>query len=234
MMKSISFWAKENPRKAQISIVLLYVCLNLLAICFGFIFRESGILFSELLMDISFFIFVSAVLLYKKKANYYYRKSLDFILISTTFLMLGFWANRAEERTFYTPFSFHTATGITTKPVVNEEPNHKSIAGEKTASKKEWRKAEKAKAKKERREIATWLKVLLILLVVASAIFLSYLVAILSCNISCSGAEGLAIVVLVLGLTGAIGGGVVLIRRILGYRNRRRMMEEPSPSSDDY
>lgn len=232
-MKHISFWAKENPRKAQLSIFFLYIALNILAISGGYFFHKNGIHFENFIFDSAFVCFLTALVLYRRKAKYYFRKTLDFLLIFCTVLMIGFWGNRIDDSVPYSPFSSHTATGITIKSVAKGDTANNLNTEHKTKRKKEWRKEQNGKTKKERKKIATWLKVLLILLVVSAAIFLSYLVAILSCNLSCSGAEGLAIVVLVLGLTGAIGGGFVLIRRILGYRRRKRLDESPNPFDEE-
>jgi hypothetical protein len=233
-MQSISFWAKQNPRKAQISIILLYVLINILAISSGLLFREVGIQFTTLVIYVSLGLFLIASIIYKRKANYYYRKTLDFVLISCTFLMIAFWGNHLNEREVYLPLSAKTANGITVKPSNSTNTASKIISGENHLGKKELRKLAKEKTQKNKLKIAAWAKVLLITLVVVAAIFSLYLVAILSCNISCSGAEGLAIVVLILGLIAILGGGYILIRRILGYQRKKRLKEEPDPSSDDY
>jgi len=147
-MKSISFWARQNPRKAQISIVLLYLLLNLLAICGGILFYESGITFTESLMNSSFVLFLIAAIMYKRKANFYYRKTLDFLLASCTFMMIAFWGNHLNDRKIYVPFSAKTATGITVKPGNNLYINNKITSEEKPLSKKELRKQVKEKIKK--------------------------------------------------------------------------------------
>jgi len=232
-MKSISFWARKNPRKAQISIVLLYLLLNLLAICGGILFYESGITFTKSLLNISFILFLIATIIYKKKANFYYRKTLDFVLASCTFMMIAFWGNHLNDRNFYLPLSAKTATGITVKPGNNLNISNKITSEDKPLSKKELRKQVKEKIKKHNLKIATWAKVLLIILVVAATIFSLYLLAYLSCSIACSGAEGFAIVVLVLGLIAILGGAYLLIRRILGYKRKKPLTEEPDPFADE-
>lgn len=230
-MKSISFWAKENPRKAQISIVFLYILLNLLAISAGLLLYDSGIRLSESLINSSFLLFLIATILYKKQASYFYRKSLDLVLITTTFLMLTFWGNNISEPTFYLPLSPKTANGVTIKNSGHSISVNK-IENEKTnIKKKEWRKQIKENLKKYKLKISPGAKALLIILVVVAACFATYLLGALACNISCSGAEGLAVVVLVGGLITILGGGFLLIRRILKSHAGKKNVEFEEPSS---
>jgi hypothetical protein len=221
-MKQTSFWAKANPRKAQLSIFFLYILINVIAFGGGILIYETGIRFEDFFLDIAFIVFLLSFLLYKKDAKYHYRKTLDFLLAISTFLMIAFWGNRMTDRVPYMPLSSYTASGVTIKSTPSGDHTDKEISVSQSLNKKDWQKAGNGKIKKEKRKIDTWVKVLLIALVLVAAFYLSYFVAALACNISCSGAEGLAIVVLVLGLAGTIGGGFFLIRRILGYRRRQR------------
>jgi len=75
--------------------------------------------------------------------------------------------------------------------------------------------------------------VLLITLVVAATIFSLYLLAYLSCSIACSGAEGFAIVVLVVGLIAILGGAYLLIRRILGYKRKKKLDDDNTNPFDE-
>ena len=72
-------------------------------------------------------------------------------------------------------------------------------------------------------------KAALILLTIVVALALLYLVAALSCSIACSGAEGLAFTVALLGTGGVVFLTVVVIRRIL---HRRRRDPEPEVMLD--
>ena len=229
-MKSISFWAKQNPRKAQTSIVLLYVLLNLLAISTGWLLYESGMRLPESLINTSFVLFLLTAVIYKKQASYFYRKTLDLVLITTTFLMLTFWSNNISEPSLYLPLSPKTANGVTIKNGGLSNSVHKIETEKTTIKKKEWRKQLKEKLK-QYRKIAPWAKVLLIALVITVAAFSLYLLAALACNISCSGAEGLAVVVLVGGLIAILGGGFLLIRRILKNHTGKKNAEFEESSS---
>ena len=192
-------------------------------------FREIGIEFTVLLLNVALILFLIASIMYKRKANFYYRKTLDFLLASCTFMMIAFWGNHLNDRNFYLPFSAKTATGITVKPDNNLNISSRIISEDKQLSKKELRKQVKEKIKKHNLKISTLEKILLITLVVAAAIFALFLLAYLSCSISCSGAEGFAIVVLVLGLIAILGGAYLLIRRILGYQRRKKPDDNTNP-----
>jgi O-antigen/teichoic acid export membrane protein len=62
---------------------------------------------------------------------------------------------------------------------------------------------------------------ILIILTIIAAIGLTILLSALVCSISCGGADGLAVVVALLGLTAIIWGSIAVIRRInRGPRNK--------------
>ena len=217
-MKSLSYWAKLNPRKAQLSIVTLYIIINILAVYVGLLFHDLGIRIHGSVFYSAFILFLLSIMLYRKKGRYFYRKTLDLLLISCTFMMIGSGSNQMHEPTIHSPVAPLPVNGITSMKQTAEQTRYKSIGVKKSSFKK---------IKKQKQKINTLIKALLITLVVAGALVSIYLIGILSCNISCSGAEGLAIVVLVLGLIGVLGGAYFLIRRILGYKRRDQKTGSP-------
>lgn len=86
----------------------------------------------------------------------------------------------------------------------------------------------KEKIKKQSKGKRNALKILLSLLTIAAMVGLAYIIAILACNIACSGAEGLAYVVAIGGLIGIIWLGVIALKNIakIGKSNKTETILE--------
>ena len=116
-----------------------------------------------------------------------------------------------------------TAKFIVYKPKVeNHTTNRKQLKSEfkqkfkkvRKQIKQELRNLKKDLKKKKDKMSMRLVKLLLFLLTVGIAIFLGFLIFALSCNIACSGEEGLAWVVLLLGWTGIIWLGIIVLKKI--------------------
>jgi hypothetical protein len=69
-------------------------------------------------------------------------------------------------------------------------------------------------------------KAITVVLVIGAAVGLTYLLAGLACSLSCSGAEGLALLVTIIGLSAIIFGSIVLIRTITHPKHRQPAVTE--------
>lgn len=231
-MKQISFWAFRHYWVARVLITVIKLLLISAAIFLGLQIRASGIILSPMWFYLSLTAFLLVTIYYpgvsQKRfrhgnAFYIHRKSFDFTAVILSFLMVmyisAYQQNPITENTLHASFA---GKKIKKQPTAEEvlaslEYRDKSSLTrvEKRVLKKEFRKQlgvyliSKATGKKDDAE-----KAALIILVIIAAIGLGALLAALACNISCSGNDGLAILVGVLGLAGIILLSVYLINQI--------------------
>ena len=233
-MKQISCWALQHRVAARILIFFSYLLLNAFGFVAGSMIDPLPAWFSWLLI----LPFLTALLLYpsrKRKSEYrnFYRaqKASDLVLIGCTFLLIVSSASRHDMALKTAPQSAAIAA-MQALPV--EKPGKKKFSihlGKKGFFAKHWK-----KIKNDVREIRAALrqpgdagKAVLIILTILGAILLLYVVAALSCSIACSGAEGLAFTVALLGTGAVVFFTVLVIRRIL---QRRRRDPEPEVMLD--
>lgn len=216
-MKKISLWAKAHPQQTRIYIVVSYLLLNVLGIVIGQLLNLLSIELPILLLNSSILVFIICGLAYpskNKKENYIFRKTCDSVLISTTFLMIVFAGNRYGGLTgLFTATSYHNqvqATSIkdSTKRSYTSLEAFKLSMKDKDGKMLKWKERRKllksqVKAIKNSDDLTDAGKVALTIGCVIVALGLLYLVAAGACSLSCSGAEGGAIL---LGL-----GGLALV-----------------------
>lgn len=245
-MKKISRWAKNHKKLSRIIIVASFTVLTALGIATGLLLTDAGVSISSYALFIISAVYVAGLVAYpsrslrQKKLNaavfYIRQKSCDLMLATSTFCMIIYFSNRPGEIFSYSA-ALNAAIPISTSiPKDSAVKAYKSIADFKASLKDENGKALKWKAKKKLlkeqirgikkdKDMSAGAKVGLIILSVAVALGLLYLVAALSCNLSCSGSEGAAIFVL------GAGGGLVIfllvlaIRAILGKKRKRKNKE---------
>ena len=223
-MKQISFWAKQHPVFTRWLIVVLYLPLNLLAINTGKQLREVGIEVSTLFLDTSVLLTLSAILLYKNKASYYYRKSLDVTLIAATFMIVCFYGNQLGQKHLYIPFSQPTAAVTTIYPslITPQKVSNPSLTNKQTWSKKEIRQSVRAIVKKQKTAEGSGSKAILIVVTILVSLLLVFLLTGLSCSIACNGSEALAYIVFLLGTFGIVFGAVRIIKSIQKKKPRAK------------
>lgn len=237
-MKSISYWAKHNPRKARIIIALSHIVLILIACWVGFKIFLYDFKLPAFLLYLFVLMFFVAAAFYPpvKKKNYLRQKISDFTLAASTFCMIVCLANNQSVST--TIFNTTIASSNSSVTAAKEPPTAEQILESlKFRDKSTLTKAEKRILKKEFKEqlkIYTKAKITgdkqkasdtgLIILAIMVALGLFTLLATLSCSLSCNGAEGAAIVVALLGTAAIILGLVLVIKRI--NRGPRKKEEE--------
>ena len=226
-------------------IIFSHILLFLIAYYLGKNFAINGIFFPSFLFYAAVMIFLAIAICYPsrrrkmriERASYAWRKTCDFLLVACSFLMfLWLWnADAMQSASFeIVPKSF--ASHLTS------EPREKPTAGEILRSiardgKRELNKEEKKILKKEfRKQIRIYVKqkltgknkeadeTLLIVLAIIGALGLLLLVASLACSLSCSGADGAAIIVGIAGVIGVIWLLVFVIKRIT---HRKQPAKEP-------
>ncbi len=234
-MKNLSSWAKAHQSQARWLIAGAHIILFLLACLLGFMLWLDDFQYSPLIHDISTTLFLLGVIGYPIKGavhvlwryNYWRHKALDFAVVLTGFLSLSSLAHLKLEQ-----MALYSSAGYAIKIVEKTPVEGKSILTD-LKEKTSWRTLKKnvRMLKKELREVRklseikgedTILRLLGTILVLLLAIGLGYLIAVWACNLSCSGQEGAANVVL-------IGGGALLIfLTVLGIRAIWRRKKKPS------
>jgi hypothetical protein len=240
-MKSLSFWAKRNPVKARVIIVLLHVLLIALALNTGIELYKSGISLPVSLLYVITILFFVVALLYPSKRKkdsrftrqqfYRVQKTCDFIIGACSFIMILGLANNYYNSDFQNA-ARAASSGlykITDKKPTAEEilaslayRNKSTLThSEKRILKIAFRQQLKiyAKAKLQHDDEAAG-KAVLIILSIIGAIGLLALLAGLACTLSCNGSEAGAILLAVLGTTAIIWLLVVVIRKISHHKKK--------------
>jgi hypothetical protein len=233
-MYKISQWASVHAWPARILISCAFVLITALGLFTGDLLQAFQLTIPLLFFYAAVVLFLAVFLIYPGKTLrhrfrnvYWYRKTCDCILLLTTFFFLICIGNRPAHllqpvQPVAAAVPHDTATII--NPGAGKEktsilPLHKKAskrALKQTLIKKikQLRKAYKDTPKGE--------KIAFIILSVIIALALLYVVAALSCSIACSGADGLALLVLVLGAGIIVFFLVRVIRRITkGPRQKR-------------
>lgn len=239
-MRNISLWARGHIMLTRCFIGLLYIVLTLLGLFLGDLVFSANITLPVLFIYGPFALFLTGLILYPVKErkhsykNYYFQqKSADLLLAVSSFLLIVYGGN-AMNKTCNISFSGAYATSFSIPANQPEKTNSRMETKEdskpgvnKPVSKKELKKKLKSKWKEFRKhykESTKGEKTALIILSVIIAAGLLLLLAALSCEISCSGAEGAAIAVGILG-TGLI---IFLLVRVIQRINRGpRVKPEP-------
>lgn len=225
-MRQISFWASQHQTASRIFLAFSYLLMNACCFLLGSLTSALPLWFSWLLL----LPFSAALVLYpsrRRKNEYrnFYRtqKTFDLVLATCTCLFIISSVSRYDK--LPQPVSQQAAFAALQAPAV-EKPGKKKISihfGTKGFFAKHGK-----KIKSHVREIRAALrrpggagKAALIVLTILVALLLLYLVAALSCSAACSGAEGLAYTIALLGTGLVVFLTVLVIRRILHGPKRR-------------
>ena len=225
-MKRLSFWAHNHKVATRIIIVFIYLILNICGLIVGDLLYSINI---ELIPAFFYMVICIALLglliypLKKRKVfykNLYLRqKSADALLLTATFLFIIYSGNSFNSGRSINPLN--SAFGITiinysgapVSNIYNTAVNKKKEKLLKKENKKHFRSVIKAIREKYKGSTQTE-KTIYIILVVLAGLAAIFLLSMLSCSIACSGSEGLAYILLFLGLGGIIYGVAKAIQAI--------------------
>ena len=216
----------------RLLIGLLYIVINLLGLFLGDLLFSANIVLTTLFIYLPIGLLFAGALMYpskEKKHSYknFYRqqKTADLVLAVSTFLFIVYGGNLLNKTSYTsftgayaTTFSIPSSQSVNTPASIHPKEDAKATS-KKPFSKKELKKKLKNKWKEFRKnykESTKGEKTALIILSVIIAAGLLLLLAGLSCEISCSGSEGAAIAVGLLG-TGLI---IFLLVRVIQRINR--------------
>jgi hypothetical protein len=244
-MRKISFWAKQHRYAARILIVSSFFLLTLLGIAAGKMLLQNGIEVSLFVTAAFPLIYFAGLLIYPQKALkgaglkamafYYRQKTADFLLAASTVGMIVCISNRPE---IITKQSFNLNAAVPSVPLADSSfKPFKTIAAFSASLKDESGKKIKGKERKKllREQLmaikkaegmSKGAKIALTILSILVAVGLLGLVVALACDLSCSGAEGAAGLVLFGGSALVIFLTILAIRGINGRKKKRRKKEE--------
>lgn len=239
-MKRVSFWALHHKIAARIIIVLIYFLLNLLGLFCGDLLSSLNIVLSPAFYLIAILLTLGGIIFYPSKKrkhaykNFYLRQKLaDGFLITATFLFIIYSGNSFNYTRTVNPLNHAFAISIVQSPLSLSISHDNSVVGKKSSlsSKKEKRMHVRSFIKEIRKKYKATSdsgKAVLIALVVLGAIFMSFLMLALACNVACSGSEALAYIVGAVGLGAVIFGAIKLIQRITrGKPEKTQLVNEP-------
>ncbi|HVG41123.1 MAG TPA: hypothetical protein VM888_05880, partial [Chitinophagaceae bacterium] len=235
-MHTISQWARNHQWAARFSFVFIYLLLNLVALFFSEALLAEGISVPHYVSTLLCIPFLIAFILYpsrktksRYKNYYFFQKSMDGILITFSFLLLVCSINQytTGRLSFMAPL-VHAAEG-TVKPIKPLQ-NIKVQSSQTSFIVKQWKELKKncKLLRKSYKETSGEGRVALIVLASVVAVALFLLVLGLSCNLSCSGAEGAALTVFILG-TGLIAFLLVKVIGAINRKPKKKEREETKP-----
>lgn len=241
-MKQISIWASQHKWPARIIIIVSYCLLNGIGLFLGDALHVSQFIIPSLWIYVIAFLFIGGCIIYpskKERASYknFYKqqKGTDLFLVSFSFLLVICFGNHYHVQRAQTPFYFTYAGAAEFSPVKKTLGGETSIEPspkKKTSLIKQWKKKLRENIRTIRREYkhaSPGERTALIIVTLLVAILLLYLVAALSCNLSCSGSDAAAVIVLLLGTGLIVFFAVRVIKRIKrGHRKREPRSESGS------
>ena len=220
-MKSISFWAKKHIWQSRLLIVVIYILLNGIGLSTGKLLNDINVTLPGLYFIVCVIITVILCIGYSSTnvmaarlfTRYFRRKFFDFALGLITFLMIIYSGNNYKilfiNNEAVNAFSIHHLSKDSTlyyNPLIqNFIASIKNMDVSKLSLKEKKRIIKhQIKTIKHDKDISEGNKTLLIILSVIIALGLLFGLAGLSCSLSCSGSEALAIIV-------GIGGTFLII-----------------------
>ena len=243
-MKKLSRWAAINPWKSRIIIATAHILILLLGWYTGVALYKMNIVLPAVLLFLLIAGYLLSASLYPSKKErmligirrfYKRQKFFDFAVAFIAWAMIICIGNNKNIQTGF--FNYLNASSIGTVTAVYKEPTAAQILESlKYRDKSTLTKQEKQILKKEfkyqlKRYVSATIKgdkaasdgAGTIVLACIAAAGLLYLVAALSCNLSCNGNDAAAIIVALLGTAGIVLGLVFIIR---GVQRKRQREEE--------
>lgn len=246
-MKKISYWAKTHKWPARIVIIVSFILLTTLGLIAGRLMADLGIFISSAALFAFASAYFCAAMLYPAKENkssgkhissfYFKQKSCDLLLAASTFCMIVYVGNRPESLFQHTQPLNATVITEPSLPTDSVSKNYKSIKDFNASMQDEngnmlkWKERKKllkqqVKEIKKANDLSDGEKTLLVILSVLVAAGLLALVVAASCNLSCSGSEGAAVLVGVGGTVAIIILLIIVIKAIYGIKKKKK---EPEP-----
>ena len=225
-MRQISTWASLHVKKARLLIVIIKATLYLLAVYAGLLLSTMGItLPASVMYPAVFGTFLLTLAIYPKRLNkhlkqhfHYARQKLcDFLLPLCSFLIICCAANSTGNSSnsslvfASSVVSDPTAAQILASGKARAELSKKEKRILKHEFKKQLKNFVVAKIKNDQQTANNSWK---IVLAVIALLGLTFLLAGLVCELSCSGSDAAAVIIGILGLAGLVWAFVAFVKRV--------------------
>lgn len=244
-MKKLAFWSARNPTHARLIIALCHIIMTSAGILFGIATYLEDIMIPKGLLALFCIVFAIAYILYPTRGRtsglltYSWRRRVkhDMVLaLSYTFILIVGINSFAIQPIHIPPspaqvkLMIISDRGITT-PKTKKEMRKDfilTIKSYKAEIKQQFKELKlEWKETKEKRKDLLPVKILLGIVVLGFAILAGYGIAALSCELSCSGQEELAVLVLILGAVGIISLLIIAMRAIARMGNIPEPVKSP-------
>lgn len=221
-MKTISRWGQRHPWKTRLIITLIQFLLGGYAALGGIWLYAQGWVLPGYLLSISVGLFLLATLFYPDRRShrrlfrhtYYRQKGLDLSLIVLSLMMVMSVSNQYTHSVVTDNLPYRVELMVNKTHSKQLKSERKSIREHLKQQRQKVKTEVRALVKEMKAQKASGEQILLIILTILGALVLLYGLAALSCSIACSGADGLAILVFLVGLGLIVWLTVVLIKKI--------------------
>ena len=244
-MKKISVWANRHKWQARIILVIAIFLLSGAGIASGLLLKDISVVIPSSLLLLFVLIYFTGLVLYPAQAarnrlgsSLFYRqqKMADIILAASAFLLFVCISNDASPSKILFPGFQPASASIPVSVADSTVRAYKTFAEfskqmkDENGKQLQWKERKKllkqqVKAIRQANDMSRGEKTVLIILSVLLAMGLIFLIAGLSCSLSCSGAEGAAIV-LALGGTALIVFLLILAIRSINNKGRKKRLRE--------
>lgn len=238
-MQSLSLWAHRHRHYAISLIVVLQITFVFLALSTGILLRQQQVILPGAYAYAFLGIMALLYLYYPHFAKKYRSRK----WMELAFLFFSFWAGAFWSNQFGTTQPGASPVFASVHPIKPKKPTaqqiieslkyrHRSsltrvekriLKKELNVQAKQYLSAKLSGDKEKSRQI--WLTIA----VIVGSLGVLYLVAALSCTISCNGGGSLSIVVLIFGIAAVIWGSTLLLRNIYNRKKRKKQTEQPTP-----
>lgn len=220
-MKTVSQWARRHPWYARLIIGVGHSYLFIVATAYGISLAHKGFVIPRPFLLATFLAFMVLTILYpskklipsKRALHYRATRLMHLALVVTGFCMVLCTVN-LEESADLKPMDT-----IQVVPIVYHLPSKKEVRLERRSLRKALRASVRSMLYKADKKMPVFIKVILSLLILGGMILLFYGLVALSCSIACSGAEGVAIFVLVAGAGLIVWLVAIGLKALWGHTN---------------
>lgn len=236
-MLRLTLWAQARPTKARFLLIILHILLVMVAIRLGLALDLAGVSISVIGPLLAAAVILLGFMAYPygkpiARATWRRRKTAEATILTGAVVAIALLAVQLVSAPIAAIPTTTTAPSAHFTSLTHPDATLDAATVErKGRDKRLWRRAMRAKVKDylrgQQRKIDNWGAAALITLSVLLAVFLEMLILALACSISCNGAEGLAVVVGVLGTAGVIILAVVGIGAILRAKRRSENPDDP-------
>lgn len=245
VMKKISFWAKAHIWQSRLIIIISFILLNIVGVFIGELLNDLHVNIQTLYFEISVILVLILCIAYPVQnvsrrypsyhSSYAQRKLCDFFLGAITLFMTVYignhWKDYPVNNEQVQAFNIvrHPADSVSNQNLLIK--NFIKLIKNPDVTKLSKREKmllikNQIKTIKHSKELSKGEKIALIILSVVVAIFLLFGVLALSCSLSCSGSDALAIIVGLGGTFAIIFLLVIILKRI--NHGRKKKSNEPN------